>query len=313
MHILVTGGAGFIGSHFIELFNSDVFPELSSVTVLDKLTYAGKMTNIERFLSDPRITFHQGDICDTRLVNNLVQKVDCVVNFAAESHVDRSIESSFEFINTNVLGTQTLLDACRKYGDRRYLQVSTDEVYGSIEVGSWEENSPLLPNSPYAASKAAADLFVRAYSVTHGVQTLITRCSNNFGIRQDFEKLIPNMIQRLNTNQNIQIYGDGTNVRDWIAVEDHCLGIYKVLCDGLAGEIYNIGGGNEISNIDLARLTLDYLGLPESRIDFVKDRLGHDRRYSVSGNKIKKLGFHSAHEFHKSLERTIDWYSGRDQ
>jgi dTDP-glucose 4,6-dehydratase len=313
MHVLVTGGAGFIGSHFIELFNSNDFPELSSITVLDKLTYAGKMSNIEEFLGNPRITFHLGDICDTRLVNNLVQKVDCVINFAAESHVDRSIDSSFEFINTNVLGTQTLLDACKKYGDRKYLQVSTDEVYGSIELGSWEETSPLLPNSPYAASKAAADLLVRAYWVTHGVQTLITRCSNNFGIRQDFEKLIPNMVQRLKSGQNIQLYGDGKNVRDWIAVEDHCLGIYRVLCKGSAGEVYNIGGGNEVSNLDLARLTLDYLKLPESRIDFVKDRLGHDRRYSVSGNKISELGFKGQHEFNKSLEKTIEWYSGMCQ
>jgi dTDP-glucose 4,6-dehydratase len=226
MRVLVTGGAGFIGSNFVELALTDQFPEISSVIVLDKLTYAGKLSNLSGVVDNPNFEFIKGDICDVELVNELVERVDAVINFAAESHVDRSIENSAEFVTTNVLGTQVLLDAAKNRKVKKFVQVSTDEVYGSILEGSWDENEPLLPNSPYSASKAAADLLVRAYFVTHGLNVNVTRCSNNFGPKQDPEKLIPNFILRLSRGEKVPVYGDGLNVRDWLYVDDHCKGIY---------------------------------------------------------------------------------------
>lgn len=308
MRVLVTGGAGFIGSTFVDMAMTDQFSEISSVIVLDKLTYAGKMTNLSKVADNPNFEFVQGDICDVELVNNLATKVDAIINFAAESHVDRSIENSSEFIRTNVLGTQVLLDAAKNHKIQKFVQISTDEVYGSIPEGSWDENEPLLPNSPYSASKAAADLLVRAYFVTHGLNVNITRCSNNFGPKQDPEKLIPNFILRLSKGEKVPVYGDGLNVRDWLYVEDHCKGIYLTLIRGLAGEIYNIGGGVELTNLELTKMILRKMGKDDTSISFVPDRLGHDRRYSVDHIKIKSLGYKVSAEFDDALEKTLRWY-----
>lgn len=308
MRVLVTGGAGFIGSNFVEMALTDQFPAISSVIVLDKLTYAGKISNLANVANNPNFQFVHGDICDVDLANDLAQKIDSVVNFAAESHVDRSIKSSSEFIQTNVLGTQVLLDAAKNHKLKKFVQVSTDEVYGSILEGSWDEDEPLLPNSPYSASKAAADLLVRAYFVTHGLNVNITRCSNNFGPRQDSEKLIPNFILRLKQGLKLPVYGDGLNVRDWLYVEDHCKGIYLTLTKGEPGEIYNIGGGTELTNIALTKKILDTMKMDDSYVEFVEDRLGHDRRYSVDSSKIESLGYASSKNFEINLKRTIDWY-----
>lgn len=308
MRVLVTGGAGFIGSNFVEIALTDQFPNISSVIVLDKLTYAGKLSNLANVSSHPKFEFTLGDICDVELVNDLAGRVDVIINFAAESHVDRSIEDSSEFIRTNVLGTQVLLDAAKKHKVKKFVQVSTDEVYGSILEGSWDEDQPLLPNSPYSASKAAADLLVRAYSVTHGLNVNITRCSNNFGPRQDPEKLIPNFILKLTQGQKVPVYGDGLNVRDWLYVEDHCKGIYLALTKGISGEIYNIGGGTELTNIGLTKKLLALMGKDGSYIDYVEDRLGHDRRYSVNCSKIENLGYKPSVVFDNNLKSTLDWY-----
>jgi dTDP-glucose 4,6-dehydratase len=308
MRVLVTGGAGFIGSNFVDMALTDQFPEISSVLVLDKLTYAGKLSNLSGVAHNPNFEFVQGDICDVELVNDLAMEVDAIINFAAESHVDRSIENSSEFIRSNVLGTQVLLESAKKYKIKRFIQVSTDEVYGSIPTGSWDESSPLLPNSPYSASKAAADLLVRAYFVTHGLNINITRCSNNFGPKQDPEKLIPNFILKLSQDQKVPVYGDGLNVRDWLHVNDHCFGIYLTLIKGVPGEIYNIGGGTELNNLDLTRILLNLFHKSEDSIEFVSDRLGHDRRYSVNDSKIKSLGYQSSQNFEADLEQTVEWF-----
>ena len=308
MRVLVTGGAGFIGSNFVEIALTDQFPNISSVIVLDKLTYAGQLSNLANVSSHPKFEFSVGDICDVELVNELAGRVDAIINFAAESHVDRSIEDSSEFIRTNVLGTQVLLDAAKKHKVKKFVQVSTDEVYGSILEGSWDEDQPLLPNSPYSASKAAADLLVRAYFVTHGLNVNITRCSNNFGPRQDPEKLIPNFILKLTQGLKVPVYGDGLNVRDWLYVEDHCKGIYLALTKGISGEIYNIGGGTELTNIGLTKKLLALMGKDDSYIDYVEDRLGHDRRYSVNSSKIENLGYKPSVAFDNNLKSTLDWY-----
>ena len=307
MKILVTGGAGFIGSNFVRRVVDGSLTGVSSLTVLDKLTYAGTLTNLTSIPGDS-FEFIQGDICDVELVNELAATVDAIINFAAESHVDRSITSSSEFVRTNVLGTQVLLDAAKNNQVRKFVQVSTDEVYGSILEGSWDEDEPLLPNSPYSASKAAADLLVRAYFVTHGLNINVTRCSNNFGPRQDPEKLIPNFILKLNQNKKVPIYGDGLNVRDWIYVSDHCLGIYLTLIKGVPGEIYNIGGGEELRNLDLTKKLLALMKKDDSFLEFVEDRLGHDRRYSVDSTKIEKLGYTSKMDFEGNLRKTVAWY-----
>lgn len=308
MKVLVTGGAGFIGSNFVSMAMTNQFPEITEVIVLDKLTYAGKLSNLHEVINSPNLTFVQGDICDPGIVDHIASGTDAIINFAAESHVDRSIQDSTEFIKTNVLGTQVLLEAAKKYSVKKFLQVSTDEVYGSILEGSWTENSPLEPNSPYSASKAAADLLVRSYFVTHGLNVNITRSSNNFGPRQDPEKLIPNFILRLKRGEKIPVYGDGLNVRDWLYVEDHCKGLYEVLIKGIPGDVYNIGGGKELTNLELTSILLRLMSKTQSSIDFVPDRAGHDRRYSLSHEKISTLGYKPSGDFEELLMHTIDSY-----
>lgn len=305
MRVLVTGGAGFIGSNFVEMALTDQFPAISRVLVLDKLTYAGKLSNLSAVANNPNFEFIHGDICDVELVNELAAGVDVIINFAAESHVDRSIESSSEFVRTNVLGTQVLLDAAKNLKVAKFVQVSTDEVYGSILEGSWDENSPLLPNSPYSASKAAADLLVRSYFVTYGLNINITRCSNNFGPQQDPEKLIPKVIARLRNNQSVGIYGNGSNVRDWLYVSDHCWGIYLVLTKGVSGEIYNIGGGVELNNNETVNLIANKLCVSSDLIEYTADRAGHDQRYSVNFKKVEVLGYSPKTNFEVGLLKTI--------
>ena len=308
MRILVTGGAGFIGSNFVRRIIDGTFSGFSAVTVLDKLTYAGTLTNFSELPADS-FEFVKGDICDSELVGRLVNEHDLVVNFAAESHVDRSINGAKDFVVTNVLGTQTLLDAVKSSNVQTYLQVSTDEVYGFIEQGSWPETDPLLPNSPYAASKASADLVCRSYFKTHGMDIRVTRCSNNYGKNQFPEKVIPLFVTNLVDNEKVPIYGSGLNVRDWLHVDDHCLGIYLALTKGKAGEIYNIGGGTELTNIDLTKKILGRMGRDESFISYVEDRKGHDIRYSVDTSKIsRELGYVPQKNWEIGLKETIDWY-----
>ena len=306
--VLLTGGAGFIGSTFLEMFSSGAFPRFSEVVILDKLTYAGKIENISDLLGHPNISFFEGDICDVELVKSLAHGCDYVINMAAESHVDRSIANSEEFIRTNITGTQVLLEVARTIKGIRFIQVSTDEVYGSIDSGSWDESSPVRPNSPYSASKASADLLVNAFHVTYGLDTVITRCSNNFGPRQYPEKIIPFFVKLLKSGKKAQLYGDGMQSRDWLYVEDHCRGIYLAATSGSSGEIYNIGGGVELKNIELVNMMLSKLGLDESYIEYVPDRLGHDRRYSVDCSKISLLGYSPDSNFRNQLDSTIDWY-----
>lgn len=309
MRILVTGGAGFIGANYVKHVLAGKLGGISRVTVLDKLTYAGSRTNLSN-LSVGDFEFIEGDICDETLVRELISRHDAVINFAAESHVDRSILGSKEFVVTNVLGTQTLLDAVRFKGDDvTFLQVSTDEVYGSVLTGSSVETDPLLPNSPYAASKASADLMARSYFKTHGLDVRITRCSNNYGPNQFPEKIIPLFVTNLMEGKKVPVYGDGSNLRDWLHVDDHCYGIHLVLMSGVAGNIYNIGGGEEISNLNLTEQILDLMGKDESSLDFVEDRLGHDFRYSVDHGKIsRELGYAPKVAFSQGLATTLEWY-----
>lgn len=308
MRILVTGGAGFIGSNFVKKCISSQFSAIESVIVLDSLTYAGTLTNFTA-LELKQFEFVNGDIRDLNLVNSLISRVNAVVNFAAESHVDRSIDGSTEFISTNIIGTHNLLEAVRKQENVRFLQVSTDEVYGSISEGAWSENEPLLPNSPYSASKASADLLVRSYFRTHGLDVITTRCSNNYGPNQYPEKIIPLFVTNLIDDLKIPVYGDGMNSRDWLHVDDHCFGIYLALTSGKSGEIYNIGGGTELSNLDLTSTILQYLGKDDTYIKYVSDRKGHDLRYSVNINKIsKELGYTPKKNFAEYLPETIEWY-----
>ena len=308
MRILVTGGAGFIGSNFVRRIIDGTYSGFSAVTVLDKLTYAGTLTNLSELPADS-FEFVKGDICDSELVGRLVDEHDLVVNFAAESHVDRSINGARDFVVTNVLGTQTLLDAVISSNVQTYLQVSTDEVYGSIAQGSWPETDPLLPNSPYAASKASADLLCRSYFKTHGMDIRITRCSNNYGRNQFPEKLIPLFVTNLIDNKKVPIYGSGLNIRDWLHVDDHCLGIFLALTKGKAGEIYNIGGGTELTNVDLTKKILSLMGRDESSISYVDDRKGHDIRYSVDISKIsRELGYAPQMNWEAGLRETINWY-----
>jgi dTDP-glucose 4,6-dehydratase len=310
MKVLVTGGAGFIGSNFIRLIMNQTPREISSVIVLDKLTYAGNLDNLSAFEQYDNFQFIKGDICDEILVASLLGEVDFVVNFAAESHVDRSIGSAAEFVKTNVSGVQVLLDAVKASRRKiRFLQISTDEVYGSISSGSWDEDSPLLPNSPYSASKAGGELLARAYHRTHGLDVVITRCSNNYGTHHFPEKLIPLFITNLLEGKKVPIYGSGTNVRDWLHVEDHCRGIYQVLMNGKSGEIYNIGGGRELNNLEITKLILDEMKGDESSIEYVEDRKGHDLRYSIDWTKInRELGYEPRVEFENGLKETIQWY-----
>jgi dTDP-glucose 4,6-dehydratase len=309
MSILVTGGAGFIGSNFLEQLLSDQEFSNSDIYVLDSLTYSGNLKNIEAALVFERVKFVRGSICDENLVNELAEKVDTVVNFAAESHVDRSIESRREFIETNVVGTQILLDAALSKSIQRFIQISTDEVYGSILSGSATEESVLSPNSPYSASKASADLIVRSYVETFGLNAIITRCTNNFGPKQHSEKLVPKTITKLMSGQNVPIYGNGRNIRDWIFVKDHCDGILAALKHGKSGEIYNISGANEMTNLEVVRKIMDIMNVDDNRLEFIPDRLGHDFRYSLNGKKASELlNFKPLTDFDTALKSTVNWY-----
>lgn len=313
MNLLITGGAGFIGSRFAEMLTSqEILNPFNQIVVIDKLTYSGNRANLQAIESNPKFAFEMLDICDEAGVRQALTKyqITHVVNFAAESHVDRSIESSEAFYQTNVMGTRNLLDLSRAHAVKRFIQVSTDEVYGSITEGSWEETQPLDPSSPYSASKAAADLLVMAYFKTHNMNVGITRCSNNFGIRQFPEKVIPRFITNLLEGKKIPIYGQGLQVREWIHVDDHCRGIYQVLDAGAPGEIYNIGGEIEMPNIDLARIIVDIFGVnEEDAFEFVEDRKGHDFRYSLTGNKIKReLRYKSQTDFQEEIVKLITWY-----
>jgi len=307
--ILVTGGAGFIGSNFIRyLLNHH--PAYTIINI-DKLTYAGNLDNLKGVEGNHRYFFVRGDIADSECVTRIIDDgVDAIVNFAAESHVDRSIEDAGIFLKTNVLGTQVLLEAGRRKGIKRFIQVSTDEVYGSLgPEGSFTEDSPLKPNSPYAASKTAADLLVRAYHKTFGFPGIITRCSNNYGPYQFPEKLIPLFITNALAQEPLPLYGDGLNIRDWIQVEDHCQAIDLILHQGAIGEIYNIGGGAEKTNLELTRIILKKLNRPETLIRYVKDRPGHDRRYAIDPGKLKReLGWKPLYTFERGIEETIRWY-----
>lgn len=308
MKLLVTGGAGFIGSNFIKSQLCENPLGASQISVLDKLTYAGNIDNFSKSELE-LFEFVQGDICDASLVGKLVQDADVVVNFAAESHVDRSITNASDFVVTNILGTQVLLDSCLKFDIEKFVQISTDEVYGSIEEGNWDEECPLLPNSPYSASKAGADLLVRSYNRTFGLNTNITRCSNNYGPYQYREKVIPLFVTNLLQDKDIPMYGTGLNIRDWLHVNDHCRGIELVIKSGKSGEIYNIGGGLELSNLQLAEQILSILGRDYSKIKFVPDRLGHDMRYSVNIKKISsELGYYPMINFTEGLKSTIEFY-----
>lgn len=306
--LLVTGGAGFIGSCFVR-HELKKHPDYKIIN-LDALTYCGNIENLNDVKDNPNYTFVHGNICDRKLVKELVAESDCIVNFAAESHVDNSIKHPEIFVETNIQGTLNLLQAGKELGVERYLQVSTDEVYGTLgKTGYFYETTPLAPNSPYSASKASADMLVRAYRETYGLPTLNTRCSNNYGPYQYPEKLIPFFISQLLKGEKVPVYGDGLNVRDWLYVYDHCEAIDVVLHKGKIGEVYNIGGHNEKTNMEITHLILEAMGKDESSIKYVKDRLGHDRRYAISNDKITaELGWKPSITFEEGIKLTINWY-----
>jgi dTDP-glucose 4,6-dehydratase len=306
--VLVTGGCGFIGSNFIR-YALDADPELAIVN-LDCLTYAGNLANLADIAGNSRYRFIKGDITNRDVVHEAMQGVESVIHFAAESHVDRSILDSGPFISTNVVGTQILLDAAREAGVRRYVQVSTDEVYGSLgPTGLFREDTPIAPNSPYSASKAAADLLVRGYVHTYGFPAVTTRCSNNYGPYQFPEKLIPLFISNLLRDEQVPVYGDGQQIRDWIHVRDHCSGVYRAWKDGKVGEVYNFGGRCEKTNLDLTKALLDAVGKPASLIKYVTDRPGHDRRYAIDCSKAEReLGWKPEVRFEDGLRDTVSWY-----
>jgi len=310
IRLLVAGGAGFIGSNFIR-YILDARGDWQVINV-DKLTYAGNLANLEDVEDDERYRFLRADICDAEAVGGIVTEAapDAIVNFAAETHVDRSIDDPALFLRTNILGTQVLLEAARKHGVARFLQISTDEVYGSLgSTGRFTEESPLRPNSPYAASKTASDLLVRAYFKTYGLPGLITRCSNNYGSYQFPEKIIPFFVTLLKKNEPVPVYGDGMNIRDWIHVDDHSRAVEAVLLRGRPGEVYNVGGGNERTNIEITKLLLAAMGKPESLLRFVPDRPGHDRRYAIDDTKIRKeLGIAPRVPFEEGIRETVRWY-----
>lgn len=314
MTILVTGGAGFIGSNFI-FYMLDKYPEYR-IICLDKLTYAGNLLTLGTVMNNPRFRFVKGDICDEQLVVELFknESPDIVINFAAESHVDKSIDNPRIFLQTNIIGTAVLMDACRKYAIKRFHQVSTDEVYGDLPYDSpnsfFTEKTPLKPNSPYSSSKAAADLLVQAYHRTYGLPVSISRCSNNYGPYQFPEKLIPLIIFNALQDKPLPVYGDGQNIRDWLYVEDHCKAIDLIIHKGRNGEVYNIGGHNEMRNIDIVKIICRELGKPESLITFVEDRKGHDRRYAIDAKKIEReLGWKPETNFVHGIRNTIRWYA----
>ena len=308
MKILVTGGAGFIGSCFIRN-ELKKHPDYKIIN-LDALTYCGNIENLKDIENNPNYKFIHGNICDKSLVREIIKEVDCVINFAAESHVDNSIKTPEIFVETNVGGTLNLLQACKELGIERFLQVSTDEVYGTLgKDGYFYETTPLAPNSPYSASKASADLLARAYHETFKLPVLNTRCSNNYGPYQYPEKLIPYFISKLLKNEKVPVYGDGLNVRDWLYVYDHCEAIDNVLHKGKIGEIYNIGGHNEKTNLEITHLILEAMGKDETSIEYVQDRLGHDRRYAISNDKItSELGWEPSITFEEGIKLTINWY-----
>ena len=315
MKILVTGGAGFIGSNFVRMSLTNKFPDfkVDKLIVLDFLTYAGDKDNLKLIENDSRYQFVHGDIRDLNLAQKLMAEIEFVVHFAAESHVDRSIEGGSEFVSTNVMGTQVLLDAARSSKIKRFLHVSTDEVYGSISQGSWPEDHPLLPNSPYSASKAGSDLLVRAYNRTHKLDTIITRCSNNYGHYQFPEKVIPLFITNILEGKKVPLYGNGLNIRDWLHVDDHCRGIALALTKGKSGDVYNIGGGTELTNLELTHKILKAMNVGDEFIQPVEDRKGHDLRYSVDITKISsQLGYSPQVNFDQGLLETINWYKNNE-
>jgi dTDP-glucose 4,6-dehydratase len=312
MRLLVTGGAGFIGSHYVRRVLGDAWggPRPERVVVLDKLTYAGNVANLAEVADEPRFTFVEGDILDRGLVDSLMAGADVVVHLAAESHVDRSILGAADFVMTNVVGTQTLLSSALLAGIEKFVHVSTDEVYGSIAAGSWDESQPLAPNSPYSASKASSDLIALAYQRTHQLPVCVTRCSNNYGPYQFPEKIIPLFLTNLMDGGTVPLYGDGRNVRDWLHVDDHCRGIHLVVAGGSTGEVYNIGGGTELSNRDLTAKLLEASGAAWERVVQVEDRKGHDLRYSVDTTKIRsELGYAPQVPFEQGLAETVQWYA----
>lgn len=311
--MLVTGGAGFIGSNFIRFLLNDR-SDTEIVVNLDKLTYAGNLENLKDIAGNPAYRFIRGDICDGELVSRILDEfnIDTVVHFAAESHVDRSISEGLSFVTTNVTGTCSLLEAARKAGISRFIHVSTDEVYGSIRKGSFSETDPLNPSSPYSASKAGSDLLALSYFTTHHVPVIVTRCTNNFGPFQYPEKLIPLFTTNLIEGKKVPVYGSGMNVRDWIYVLDHCRAIACILKKGTPGEIYNIGGGTELTNLEITRKILEQLGKDETSIQYVGDRKGHDFRYSLSSDKLHSLGWQPRFTFDEALEHTIRWYKEQE-
>jgi len=313
--LFITGGAGFIGSHFVRSALAGAYDmDVQQVTVYDKFTYAGNRANLADVSTDPRLQIITGDICDADLLDEVLPGHDAVINFAAETHVDRSIHGAADFILTNVVGAQTLFDACLRHDIARVVHIGTDEVYGSIDVGSWTEDSPLLPNSPYSAAKASAELLVRAYHVTYGLNISSTRCSNNYGPYQFPEKVIPLFVTNLIRDRKVPLYGDGLNIRDWLHVDDHCRGIEVVLRSGEPGQAYNIGGGVELTNRDLTAALLAAFDRDWSDwVEQVPDRLGHDRRYSVDDTRLRALGYTPRHSFAEGLASTIEWYRTNPQ
>lgn len=308
MKILVTGGAGFIGSHFIRYIIEKYFDY--KVINLDKLTYAGDLEKLKDVSENPRYQFVKGCVTDRGLVDDLVAKTDVVVHFAAETHVDRSIEDSTPFLSTNVIGTQVIIEAVLNHKHSKYIQISTDEVYGDIEEGAFTEESPLKPSSPYAASKAAGDMLILAYVRTHGLPAIISRCSNNYGIHQFPEKIVPFFVKKLMQGEKVPVYGDGLNVRDWLHVKDHCSAIDLMLHSGKIGEVYNVGAHNEHDNLSITRRMLEILNLPEDRIEFVTDRPGHDIRYAIDSSKIQReLGWKPSVDFEEGFREVIEWYA----
>jgi dTDP-glucose 4,6-dehydratase len=316
MNLLITGGAGFIGSHFVRTVLADAMPGLAGarVTVVDKLTYAGSTANLGPVAESKRLDFVPGDVCDAALMDVVVRGHDAVVHFAAESHVDRSILAAADFATTNVIGTQVLLDAALRHGTARFLHVSTDEVYGSIDVGAWTERSPVSPNSPYAATKASSDLLALAYHRTHGLPVVVTRSANNYGPYQHPEKVIPRFVTNLLSGRTVPLYGDGSQVRDWVHVDDHCRGVALALLDGTPGAVYHIGGNTELSNRDLTGLLLLECGADWDRVVTVADRKGHDQRYALDDGLIRReLGYRPRIEFDDGLTATVQWYRDNAQ
>jgi dTDP-glucose 4,6-dehydratase len=304
--VLVTGGAGFIGANYVE-FHLERYPA-DKLIVFDKMTYAGRKENLNEFEPNQNFSFVQGDVCDRKAVDQAMKGVDRVIHFAAESHVDRSIEGQTEFLETNILGTYNLLEAAKKENVEKFLMISTDEVYGSVEEGSSTESDELKPRNPYSASKAAADRLAYSYFATFNLPVLVTRASNNYGPKQFPEKVVPLFITNLLRGKKVPLYGDGKNIRDWLYVKDHCSAVDTVINKGELGETYNVGGNCELQNVELTHIILEALGKGEEMIEYVKDRPGHDRRYSLDSSKLMALGWKPEHDFKQALQKTIDWY-----